>query len=830
MAARAALLPLLATVAAIICGVASAATPPSAAASTTPTPTKLLHAVPVARSLISSSPVPLSNLTSTRPDATTGWRCPDVSNISEISCTCDVPHTIRCRGQAVLPRDLAVLTQILRNHGGVSLLDLAVHGLGSPAGSSFKGLDLLGLVITKAGLQTLPPDVFSGLEGTLVALGLPNNKLISVPVDALVPLRQLQRLDISDNQLHELPSRAFPALLQLENLDLAGNSLRLLQPEAFVRLPHLTSLNLANNQLDAVQINDRTMRGLHGLQRLSLQSNLLKGAVTPTFISGVHGLLSLDLSDNSLTMLARGALSAYPNLRELDLSHNMIDVIEDHAFVNLTRLRHLKLSHNRVVAVSGYSLAHLPLLTHLAMADNALRAITADLLHQLPALKSLDLDANDISLLQPHVFNSTPALQHLSLADNPLHCDCKVWWLVVWLMHHPTLSKEEKASAVCATPSHLENAPLDELTQSQLVCIEESYHDYHDYYHDYYHDEALADDTPDIRRSDAEITLRVAHWVHQRADSVPNKDVDKDLYQGVELIWQVDERAIPYTCDAVRVLQLVQGTDGAEEVVAWNVSVNCSSDESQNPHRVTVTVPAEVLMPGSTYRYCLTLLERGTGKQEALLPGCSELLLLSEAPSSASHRRGQVTSLTAGGVGRALVVHTRVDEDGPCTYTLAVVAGDRLAATQQLNCTEARHEFQSLNAGQYVACARPDLPGINHDLGHLEHRLKAAQNVTAALQQDFAVCTPVINFEPYREADMSVGPLLTLLFTLPGLALVVTLYIIARRVWRDGGVPWRWDPRTQKSGKYFLYTGEIATPSLSLDPLPADTPETTTPV
>lgn len=830
MAARAALLSLLATVAAIICGVASAATPPSAAASTTPTPTKFLHAVPAARSLISSSPVPLSNLTSTRPDATAGWRCPDVSNISEISCTCDVPHTIRCRGQAVLPRDLAVLTQILRNHGGVSLLDLAVHGLGSPAGSSFKGLDLLGLVITKAGLQTLPPDVFSGLEATLVALGLPNNKLIFVPVDALRPLRQLQRLDISDNQLHELPSRAFPALLQLENLDLAGNSLRLLQPEAFVRLPHLTSLNLANNQLDAVQINDRTMRGLHGLQRLSLQSNLLKGAVTPTFISGVHGLLSLDLSDNSLTMLARGALSACPNLRELDLSHNMIDVIEDHAFVNLTRLRRLKLSHNRVVAVSGYSLAHLPLLTHLAMADNALRAITADLLHQLPALKSLDLDANDISLLQPHVFNSTPALQHLSLADNPLHCDCKVWWLVVWLMHHPTLSKEEKASAVCATPTHLENAPLDELTQSQLVCFEESYHDYHDYYHDYYHDEALADDTPDIRRSDAEITLRVAHWVHQRADSVLDKDVDKDLYQGVELIWQVDERAIPYTCDAVRVLQLVQGTDGAEEVVAWNVSVNCSSDGSQNPHRVTVTVPAEVLMPGSTYRYCLTLLERGTGKQEALLPGCSELLLLSEAPSPALQHRGRVTSLTAGGVGRALVVHTRVDEDGPCTYTLAVVAGHRLAATQQLNCTEARHEFPSLNAGQYVACARPDLPGINHDLGHLEHRLKAAQNVTAALQQDFAVCTPVISFEPYGETDMSVGPLLTLLFTLPGLALVVTLYIIARRVWRDGGVPWRWDPRTQKSGKYFLYTGEIATPSLSLDPLPADTPETTTPV
>ena len=418
MAARAALLPLLAAVAVTIWGVTTAATPPSVVPSTTPatpTPTRF-HAVPAARTVISSSPVLLTKLTSVRPNTTAEWRCPDGSNISEISCTCDVPHTVRCRGQAVLRRDLAVLTQTLRAHGGISLLDLAVHGLGSLAGSSFEGLKLLGLVITKAGLQTLPSDVFAGLEPTLAALGLPNNKLISVPVDALRPLVQLQRLDMSDNLLQELPSRAFPVLLQLENLDLAGNNLRLLQPEAFVRLPHLMSLDLARNQLDAVQINDKTMRGLHGLQRLSLQSNLLKGAVTPTFISGVRGLISLDLSDNTLTMLVRGALSACPNLQELDLSHNKIDVIEDHTFVNLTRLHRLKLSHNRVVAVSGWSLAHLPQLTHLAMADNALRAITADLLHQLPALKSLDLDANDISLLQPHVFNSTTALQHLSLA------------------------------------------------------------------------------------------------------------------------------------------------------------------------------------------------------------------------------------------------------------------------------------------------------------------------------------------------------------------------------------------------------------------------------
>lgn len=417
MATPSAPLHLLAAAIAATWMITAAVTPPSVTYSNTPTdptPTKLYPDVAL-HSFMTSSPEMMTNL-SVGPVTPAGWTCPDVNNISEISCACDVPHTVRCRGQAVQPRDLALLTDTLRRHGGISLLDLAVHDLDSLAGSSFVGLQLLGLVITKAGLLTLPPDVFAGLEPTLAALGLPNNKLISVPVAALRPLLQLQRLDMSDNLLQELPPRAFPVLLQLQNLDLAGNNLRLLQPEAFVRLPHMISLNLARNQLDAAQINDKTLRGLHGLQRLSLQSNLLKGAVTPTFISGVRGLISLDLSDNALTMLTRGALATCPNLQELDLSHNKIDVIEDHAFVNLTQLRRLKLSHNRVVAVSGWSLAHLPHLTHLDMADNALRAVTADLLHQLPALRSLNLDANDISLLQPHVFNSTTSLQHLFLA------------------------------------------------------------------------------------------------------------------------------------------------------------------------------------------------------------------------------------------------------------------------------------------------------------------------------------------------------------------------------------------------------------------------------
>ncbi|KAK7017486.1 hypothetical protein SK128_010927 [Halocaridina rubra] len=788
----------------------------------------------------SSSPAILSNITG---DETIleEWTCPYVSEVSGISCTCDVPHTVRCRGQASNPQDLLTLTHTLTSEGVVSLLDLAVHGLGELPAGGFSNMNLLGLVITTAGLQILPAEAFRGLEETLAALGLPNNKLTAVPEEALKRLRQLQRLDLSDNLIKELKPRAFPTLLLLQNLNLAGNGLHLLHPEAFVKLPRLESLSLARNQLDAAQINEKTMRGLHSLERLSIQSNLLKGAITSSLITGVEGLKSLDLSDNALTRVSRGSLSSCPSLHDLDLSHNKIDVIEDHAFVNLKQLQRLKLSHNRVVAVSGWSLAHMPKLTHLALADNALRAVTGDLLHQLNKLNSLDLAANDISLLQPNVFNSTAILQHLTLTDNPLHCDCTLRWFVQWLVHHPSLTVEERNSAVCATPPALENAPLVELKESQLVCSEEisSYHDYHDYYNDYYHDDAIAEEISDLRVSDAEITLQGAQWIYKKnVEGNSHDKTEREPHLGVELIWRVEDRAIPYSCEAVFVYEVIQGSTEAHQILAEKVNADCSSEGNHDPHRVHVVVPGEVLMPGATYRYCLMLLERGTGDQEAFLPGCSEPLILTEAPFNSGlikHRvltspPPEVLSLTAGEVGGSLVVHTRVSGEEPCTYTLTVVSGHTVTATRQLNCSEARHEFTSLAAGQYIACADPDVPGVSIDISDLKHHLIVASNITLALHMAFSECTPVVTLAPVKDRGLGMGPLLTLLFTLPGLALVVTLYLIAQRVWRGGGVPWRWDPRAQKSSKYFLYTGEIANPSLSLDPLPEDIPETTTPV
>jgi len=216
------------------------------------------------------------------------------------------------------------------------------------------------------------------------------------------------------------------------------------------------------------------------------------------------------------------------------------------------------------------------------------------------------------------------------------------------------------------------------------------------------------------------------------------------------------------------------------------------------------------------------LLEYGTTDQEGFLPGCSEPLLLSTPPPNLpplSLPPPEVKSLTAGGQGSSLVVHSRIHSSEPeCTYTIVLVTGRKVVATHSLNCTEPRHSFSDLTPGLYVACVMPDsISVLPHNLQLLERSLAVAANASEVLDATFPACTPLTTLKE-RQSSWYADPFFILLFTLPGLVLILTLYVIGRQVWKGGGVPWKWDPRATKAAKYFLYTGDN---SVSLDAIPS---------
>lgn len=95
------------------------------------------------------------------------------------------------------------------NAAYVSLLDCTVQNVSVISGPLLEGIALHGLVISSGEIKEIDQSAFQGLASPLQALGLPNNKLTAVPTQALKPLPELDRLDLSSNKLKSLEANSF---------------------------------------------------------------------------------------------------------------------------------------------------------------------------------------------------------------------------------------------------------------------------------------------------------------------------------------------------------------------------------------------------------------------------------------------------------------------------------------------------------------------------------------------------------------------------------------------------------------------------------------------
>lgn len=136
------------------------------------------------------------------------WRCPVISS-SAASCSCDMPHTLRCTGDRLALPAIAASLRDLGSQAGVSLLDCTVRAVTSLPPLALYGVPLHGLVVSSGEIRQVSPQAFSGLGTSLLALGLPNNQLTAVPTPAIGALTCLERLDLSHNRLRVLPITAF---------------------------------------------------------------------------------------------------------------------------------------------------------------------------------------------------------------------------------------------------------------------------------------------------------------------------------------------------------------------------------------------------------------------------------------------------------------------------------------------------------------------------------------------------------------------------------------------------------------------------------------------
>ncbi|VVC87832.1 unnamed protein product [Leptidea sinapis] len=390
------------------------------------------------------------------------WLCPELSARPSAECSCDLPHTLRCAGDHTALQNSAV-----------SLLDCALRGVTSlPAASiaELSGVGLHGLVISSGDIKRVQQGAFISIADTLLALGLSNNQLPTVPSESLMNLPNLDRLDLSNNKIHTLDANAFKGIRNITYLDFSDNQLTVISPEAFKPLVKLAVLRLRGNLLKVSAL--PSLKSARALKDLDVSSNALEGPLGPTTLPTLKELSTLHLSDNTFASIRRGALSGLPNLTHLNLHNNQIDVLEDYAFKYLGNLTHLDLSHNEIVSVSGASLEQLTNLVHLDLSHNFLRSLSAEPLIGLRHLSELLLHDNDISIIEDGALSEHIHLLRFTIEDNPLNCDCLMAGFARWLREAKNVSQSDKSYAVCATPPHLEGALLSRLSKNKLCDVE----------------------------------------------------------------------------------------------------------------------------------------------------------------------------------------------------------------------------------------------------------------------------------------------------------------------------------------------------------------------
>ena len=166
------------------------------------------------------------------------------------------------------------------------------------------------------------------------------------------------------------------------------------------------------------------------LELLILRRNLIH-ILKP--VDGLHHLKWLDLSNNSIKIVEKGAFAGFGKLIKIYLQQNSISNLDDDVFSDLLMLKMLDLSRN--------SFSEIP------------KAVIQS------SVKHLLLDKNSINHLTSEFFCSMPSLEQLSLEDNPINCDCGDEKFLNCLAN-----KSLQVKGTCSTPDALQNVSMENLS------------------------------------------------------------------------------------------------------------------------------------------------------------------------------------------------------------------------------------------------------------------------------------------------------------------------------------------------------------------------------
>uniref|UniRef100_A0A915L7V0 LRRCT domain-containing protein n=1 Tax=Romanomermis culicivorax TaxID=13658 RepID=A0A915L7V0_ROMCU len=214
---------------------------------------------------------------------------------------------------------------------------------------------------------------------------------------------------------------SYPILLnpRLKKLILSGNGLSSLKLDELSVYSDLEYLDLSNNKI--FEIERGAFFRLQKLKVLRLNNNMITSLSIETFL-GLTELRVLDLGQNSLTRLATSVFSDLPRLETLNLSSNLLNNIAPGALTNLRSLKQLHLADNQLTDLQNGEMIFRPIqsLKILNLQQNRLTSLDDDTFSMLGKLEILNLSSNLLDKIGDDTFMPLVNLKYLSLANNKL--------------------------------------------------------------------------------------------------------------------------------------------------------------------------------------------------------------------------------------------------------------------------------------------------------------------------------------------------------------------------------------------------------------------------
>lgn len=343
----------------------------------------------------------------------------------------------------------------------LNILDLGGNKVKSPCGINLA--DIVTCSFADNGITSLNDQCFPDAQ-EVKQLDLSNNAISKIHESAFQGMSKLQHLNLNGNSLSDI-SNGFQSLAEIEgfeSLSIRGNGITDLEPyckyfwknmkvldfgynKLMSTRPYCFStyskkngeeqvpleLNFEHNQI--TRINWAAFKGLEDKLSILRANNNKISSIGLTTFTGQAKLSIVYLNNNQISDL--GFLKEWNGnlLTELYLDNNELSELPVGIFSKLLLLTKLSLNGNKLVSLEANTFIGMPSILDLSLNNNLLTNLQTRAFSGINQLKRLKLNQNSLVTLKNCTFSNLDSLIEFHFADNLLHCDCDLLWLLEYM-------------------------------------------------------------------------------------------------------------------------------------------------------------------------------------------------------------------------------------------------------------------------------------------------------------------------------------------------------------------------------------------------------------